>query len=96
MHESERNEFLAWYEIVAKKDVFDNRRVMERYCQDDVAVLREACPKFRRPFLQIGNVDVFIESMIIASACNIVFRKKFLQPDRRGKIPIGGYTDYRK
>jgi G:T-mismatch repair DNA endonuclease (very short patch repair protein) len=33
--------------------------------------------------------------MTIASACNKVFRKKFLQPDRIGLIPVGGYTDNR-
>jgi G:T-mismatch repair DNA endonuclease (very short patch repair protein) len=34
--------------------------------------------------------------MTIASACNKVFRKKCLQPDRIGLIPVGGYTDNRK
>jgi hypothetical protein len=41
MHESERKEFLSWYETVAKTEVFDNRRILERYCQADVTVLRE-------------------------------------------------------
>jgi hypothetical protein len=30
----------AWYETVAKTEVFDNRRVLERYCQADETVLR--------------------------------------------------------
>jgi hypothetical protein len=34
--------------------------------------------------------------MTISSACNKGFRKKFLQPDRIGLIPVGGYTDNRK
>jgi hypothetical protein len=35
--------------------------------------------------------------MKIVSACNKVFRKKFLQPDRIGLFPVGGgYTDNRK
>jgi len=38
MHEAERKEFLVWYEAVAKKEVFDNRRVLESYCQADVTV----------------------------------------------------------
>lgn len=63
MHDSERKEFLLWYETTAKKEVFDNKRVLERYCQADVTVLREACRTFRRHFLQIGNVDVFLESI---------------------------------
>jgi hypothetical protein len=41
-------------------------------------------------------VEVFLESMTIASACYKVFRKKFLQPNRIGLIPVRGYTDNRK
>jgi G:T-mismatch repair DNA endonuclease (very short patch repair protein) len=79
-----------------KDQVFDNRRVLESYCQADVTVLREACRTFRKHFLQIGNVEVFLESMTIVSACNKVFRKKFLRPDSIGIIPVGGYTDNRR
>jgi len=67
-------------------------RVLEKYCQDDVAVLYRACHVFRYEFMQIGNIDVFRESIKIASACNKVLRKRFLQPDTIGLIPTGGYT----
>jgi hypothetical protein len=36
--------------------------------------------------------DVFVETIKIASACNKVFRKRFLKPDTIGLIPAGGYT----
>jgi hypothetical protein len=68
MRESERKEFLSWYESVAKTEVFANRRILENYFQADVAVPREACRTFRKHFLQIGNVEVFLESMSLASA----------------------------
>jgi len=42
--------------------------------------------------MQIGNPDVFLESITIAMACNKVLRKRFLQPDNIGLIPTGGYT----
>jgi hypothetical protein len=96
MHESERKQFLMWYETAAKKEVFDKRRVLESYCQADVTVLREACRTFRRHFLQIGNAEVFLESMTIASACNKLFRKKLLKTNRIGLIPVGDYTDNSK
>ena len=54
---------------------------------------------FRREFLQIGHIDVFVESITIASACNKFLRKRFLQPDTIGFIPTVGYTcnnKYRK
>ena len=75
-----------------KDNVFDNRHVLHQYCQDDVTVLRQACQMFRRDFIDVGNVDVFLESCTIASACNKVFCKRFLKPDTIGFIPSGGYT----
>ena len=65
----EREEFLAWYET-RKSQMFHNKHVLEAYCQDDLTVLRQACRVFRREFLQIGNIDYILESLIIASACN--------------------------
>ena len=91
MSVTERNNFLAWYE--GQKDVvFDNKRVLEAYCQYDVSVLREACCVLKREFLQIGNIDVFLEFVIIVAACNNVIRKRFLRPNTIGLIPSGGYT----
>ena len=93
MSESERRDFFAWYESQKKKGaVFDNRRVLETYCQDDVTVLRQACRVFRREFIQIGNIEVFLEAITIASSCNKVLRKQFLKPDTIGLIPTGGYS----
>ena len=37
MREDERKEFLFWYEIQRSK-TFDNRQVLESYCQDYVTV----------------------------------------------------------
>jgi hypothetical protein len=91
MSESERKEFMSWYDT-QKDKVFDNRRVLEEYCQDEVTVLRQACQIFRRDFLEIGHVHEFLESCTIASACNKVLRKRFLKPETIGFIPTGGYS----
>jgi len=40
--------------------------------------------------MQIGHIDVFLESITIA--CNKVLRKRFLSPDTIGLIPTGGYS----
>jgi G:T-mismatch repair DNA endonuclease (very short patch repair protein) len=42
--------------------------------------------------LAIGNIEVFLEAMTIASACNKVLRKRFLKPDTIGLIHTGGYS----
>jgi len=89
MGEEERRVFLAWYEN-QKEPIFDNGRVLESYCQDDVTVLRETCKIFRLEFMQIGNLGVFLESIVIASACNNFLRKRFVQPDTIRLIPTGG------
>jgi len=78
MSEEERSEFLEWYEYQGPP--FDKRGLLEQYCQDYVTVLNNACPVFRREFMQLGKLDVFLESIIIASACNKVLRKLFCSP----------------
>jgi len=77
MREEERKEFVVRYDS-QRSETFDNRHVLESYCQDDVTVLRQACRVFRREFMQIGHIDVFVESITIAFACNVVLRKRFL------------------
>jgi len=80
MSEGEKKDFLSWYN--EQKDiVFDNRRVLEQYCQDGVTVFRQACQIFWRDFIEIGNIEVFLEAVTVASACNKVLRKKFLKPE---------------
>jgi len=81
---------------MSKINVFDNRRVLEQYCQDDVTALRQACRVFRPEFLEIGNIEVFLEALTIASACNNVLRKKFLKSETIGLIPPGGYSANRR
>ena len=54
--------------------------------------LREANRVLRGEFIRIGNIDVFLESVTIASACSKVLSKDFLKPYYVGLIPPGGYT----
>ena len=63
MSESERTEFLAFYEG-QKAQVFDNRRVLETYYQNEVTLLQQACRVFRNEFAQIGNIDVYQQSTL--------------------------------
>jgi hypothetical protein len=91
MSHSERQELLEcnW----GQKDIIFDKLVLESYCPDYVIVLRQACQIFRRHFVEMGNIEVFLEAVTIDSACNKVFRKRFLKPNKIGLIPIGGYTD---
>jgi hypothetical protein len=89
MSVGERIEFLAWYET-QKSEVFNNRQVLESYCQDDVTVLRWACRVFRGEFMRVGNIDVFQESVTIAF--HAMCCGNFLKHDTIGLIPTGEYT----
>jgi hypothetical protein len=62
MSETERREFMTWYDE-QKDKVFDNKRILEQYCQDDVTVLRQTCQIFRRELIEIGNIEVFLEAI---------------------------------
>ena len=86
MREEERKDFLVWYER-QRSETFDNSHVLESYSQDDVRVPRQACRVFRCEFMQIGHIDVFVESITIASTCNKMLCKRFLKPDTIGFIP---------
>jgi len=55
-------------------------------------MLSQAYRIFRREFMQTGHIDVFVESITIASAGNKLLRKRFLNPDTIGLIPTGGYS----
>jgi hypothetical protein len=69
MSETKRTEFLVWYEEKKPKR-FDNKCVLESYCWVNVTVLWQACQIFRREFMAIGNIDVFLESITVACSCN--------------------------
>jgi hypothetical protein len=42
--------------------------------------------------MEIGNIEVFLEALTIAPACNKVLHKKFLKPETIGLLPPGGYV----
>jgi hypothetical protein len=83
MSHSERKDFMAWYEEQRDR-VFDNRLFLEQYCQ--------VCQLFRREFAEIGNVEIFQESLTIASGYNNLLCKRFLKTQTIGLIPAGRYS----
>ena len=92
MKPAERDNFMTWYEE-HRGDTFDIQDELLKYCKTDVNILRKACLTFRQLFMDttetIGGtyIDPFEQCINIASACNLVFRSKFLKPDIIGLIP---------
>ena len=84
----EREDFNNWYMLQVNK-TFNLQEEMLKYCRTDVTILRLACVKFRRLFMEITKitdindditsiVDPFAHSTL-AATCMQVFRANFIQ-----------------
>ena len=92
MSVSDREKFDRWYNDLANKNIkFNFQAEMEKYCTMDVTILREAALKFRKIFLEMGQIDPFLEACTMASACSLLYRKKYLKENMIGIIPPRGY-----
>jgi hypothetical protein len=103
MKSSDRSKFLKWYSE-NENNLFDFQKEITKYCESDVIILANACLKFRNLFMFAtkpddesvndfkNGIDPFHSTITIASACNLVFRTNFLNPDTIGLIPHGGYN----
>ncbi|XP_039311046.1 uncharacterized protein LOC105202996 isoform X3 [Solenopsis invicta] len=92
MQNNERERFLSWFTKAKQLNyIFDFKKEIVHYCKNDVTILRKACLAFRKMFIKCGKVCPFEESITIASAYSRVYRKNFLQKNKIGIIPTGGY-----
>ena len=88
MGKDERAKFIEWHGE-QKDKIFDLQAEMLAYCRQDVAILRQACMRFRDLFIEIttkidsdgeiaGFVDPFAH-ITIASACMQIYRVNFIK-----------------
>ena len=72
MESKKRDQFLTWHaRKVAEDAVFNFQEELLKYCESDVKLLKEGCLKFVQEFQEIAGFDPLIESITIASACNL-------------------------
>ena len=90
-----RERFLIWYEQ-HKHDHFNFQTELLEYCRSDVDILRRCTLQFREDFMEITGIDPFERCITTASACNLVFRTNFLEPDTIGTVPHHGYRPEQK
>lgn len=95
MKSGEREKFLEWYEQHCGNR-FNLQRELLEYCESDVDVLRKCCLKFRKLFIEIGQLDPFVCAITIASACNKFYRMHHLPLNKIAIIPHGGYRKEEK
>lgn len=86
MKPNDRAMFLHWYEE-HRNDKFDLQKELLEQCKSDVDILKHCCLRFRENFMNITGIDPFERCITIASACNLVFRTNFLQPETIALIP---------
>ena len=90
--EKKKQVFDTWFEQNCN-NIYNFQEEIHSYCFPDVKLLKESLV-FRRVILNITNneIDPFLESIIIASLCHLIFRKKIMQPDTISIIPELGYN----
>ncbi|XP_049826260.1 uncharacterized protein LOC126266399 [Aethina tumida] len=90
MKPEDRHTFLNWHQE-HQNDVFNFQEEIVAYCKSDVEILMRACLSFRSMLLNECKVCPFTEATTIASACNKVFARNYLEADTIAVIPRGGY-----
>ena len=96
MKPTDRQKFVDWY-YKHQHDAFVFKQEIIQYCQSDVDIHRRCCLHFRSLFMSMSaddttcGIDPFQHCITIASACNLVYRTKFLEPRTIGVIPPQGY-----
>lgn len=96
MPEEKREKFLAWHtEKIRENAVCDFHEEVVRYCESDVQLLKEGCLKFIEEFEEIAGFNLLIESVTIASACNLFCRREKLEEDLIAIKPQNGWRGNR-
>ena len=70
---------------------YNLRQGMEEYCISDVKLLKAGCQKFREEFSQEVQFDPMEQCIMIASACNLYWRRHHLSADCIAVEPAGGW-----
>ena len=96
MPEKKREKFLAWHtEKIRENAVCVFHEEVVRYCESDVQLLKEGCLKFIEEFEEIAGFNLLIESVTIASACNLFCRHEKLEEDLIAIKPQNGWRGNR-
>lgn len=69
----------------------DFREEVVQYCESDVQLLKEGFLKFIEEFKEIAGFNLLIESVTIASACNLFCRREKLEEDLIAIKPQNGW-----
>lgn len=92
MSNEEREEFLLWHDEKVKNNyVFNQKEELLNYCDNDTKILRVASTKLCQIIKAIGGVNPLTETLTLAHLASKIFRRKHLEDNLLGLIPIRGY-----
>jgi G:T-mismatch repair DNA endonuclease (very short patch repair protein) len=86
----ESQKFTLWYDSV-KTGTFNFRESLLSYCMQDVVILKKFCLKLTKQMFEESRIEIFRESLTLASFTNKVYRRMFMREDSIGIIPKMGY-----
>lgn len=90
-----KEQFDIWY--TSQENVtFDNAKQLLNYCIMDVLILKKGCLKFMKTFIDLLNVNPFLEAVTMPSALMLGFWKNFLRPNTLGIVPRNEYAGNKK
>uniref|UniRef100_T1IK08 DNA-directed DNA polymerase n=1 Tax=Strigamia maritima TaxID=126957 RepID=T1IK08_STRMM len=92
-----RAAFMKWYDEQKAKQ-YDFQLEIRTYCTSDVLLLAAATLKFRDLFLQVSDnqIDPLVNTFTFASACNQLFRLRYLNDSELALIPESGLFPARR
>ena len=89
---NKKEELMRWHTDQVRRNItFNFKQEMIAYCSSDVALLKAGCIKFQQEFESQAGFNPFAECITIASACNLYWRKKHLEPNTIAVEPLRGW-----
>jgi len=90
MPEPKKIEFDVWYSTKEMEGVYNLSEECDKYCLNDVLVLRECLKIKRRAFMDSFGIDCF-DLVTAPSAVCLGFQYKYLKSNTIGIVPAAGY-----
>jgi hypothetical protein len=99
MSKKVKNDFMKWYN--EKKNEpgyqFDFKKEMEKYCAEDVEILRKGCLAFKNEIMEMTqNMCDPFNYVTLAAVAAAIYRGLFLKEEKIAAVPPNGYATHQR
>ena len=92
MMSKKKQDLMNWHADQVRRNVpFDFQHEMIEYCKSDVALLKAGCEAFQQEFERQAGFNPMAKCITIASACNMYWRMRHLEPNTIAVEPLRGW-----